>query len=756
MLKSIATGSNKPSQAQKQTKPYARKLDGVVALEVDRFEEVDGQIFAVGTNLETSENMMITREWSSHPRNNGRPNPMKSASDRLQSGAIMMFTGVDPFASSDLKNAYHAAGFETVTTFADPDASVTLEDKKSVFVDQIDTGPDGEKFQLYSVVQGDESIMVETPEALVRAFASHISEADPTTDGILLRIYSPEEGIASVIRFLLSPEETLEEALNRFTESEAHYIEMVGAQEGVMEVSGPMLMSMIADNEMGAIWEVIPVKGYQHGISHPNKDISENLRKKAQEVFAEAVVDANGALHGFRKATFAYQAKQYANGKVYHSVRAYHHEPELPQALALVPTGHVDDLVDKFGQGPLSSGALASDKVDVSDLIKKLAAEVEARRAPPEPVQAPEPEIEEVDFMDDAGAESEISDTPEDDINFMADETPEDVPSSHIEVVEDFLSDDYFSPVADVPAEGPDIAPGASVPEIQEAVSVEKDQEEASEWDFPETDILSVEDDTPEEEIVTDFISDDALPSEEVAEETSTENLDVDGWFDDEDTLDLSSLTDEVEETAEEVQAEDSDPEPEAAELMSAFDDAVYDMDGFDDTPSIDPVVEAEVHTEVVTIDESSVVTEQKYEIADLEILKEDGEVAAPQLAEEKPNRVRVNDRAPAAQPTTIDRPMPLKGRQKSAHGTPEKAASEAPKAVQEAPKPVNHLADFKPDPADEISLASGITGARDYSFREIMKTPAAGTNLASSEPHVTDNDDPLSEEALASAFGLT
>ncbi len=470
MLKTI-TNSKKLDASSKIVSPFDRDLSGVVGLEVSHFEKLGDTIFAVGTDVMTGEQIRITREWSRSVRNENE-NPILAAAERVRPGGIMMFTGVDKLRTANDKNSYHSDGFTTISSDPDRGEGAQIRMDSAVFVDEVNSDEADKVFQIYNVVEAERSKVITSPESFVDAFSEIFSTSENLDlDGAIIRAYSEEEGIASSIRVSFSAELDFRKTMEGILKAE-HSIDMVGSSEGTYEVSGKLLMDMLADESSSTQWEIIPVKGVRNDITNLRyRDFEKRSTAKAKELFASSLAHRETPMLGYRPAAMGIVQGSTKNGKQYSSVRAFYNEPGEAQPLALVSTPHHNDLEAKFRVSVVYSEMPEHKEMDLLSYVKELAAQLDARNAEQSQAASTDPDPFDLDFMSEDDEVSEISG----DFDFLDDEDDQPLKPALEPAPE--ISASKPKPKAKVPREKPakpaQKAVEVSAPEVVAATAID-------------------------------------------------------------------------------------------------------------------------------------------------------------------------------------------------------------------------------------------------------------------------------------------
>lgn len=452
---------------ERKASPYSIDIDTVIPLEVHRFEEVGETIAVVGRNVLNNSEVRIFRKWSRSPQNT-RPNPLFAASQKVQPGGVMLFSGVEKLERSTSHKDYACMSFRTIA--ADPSKDATIYFGDAVFLDPPTTHRNRLTHQIYNVIQREKARMVRDQQGLVQALR-HGFDTHSEDDSLLIRGVSRTDQIAGAVRVYYNPNEDFSQFLYRFRDAE-HVIDLVGSDENTVKISGNEILAALDPQNAEAgdmTWEVIPVKGLRKRLSSRDPVRQADLEIAAKAQFNDFVIQNATTILGYHRSVVAVCSESLESGAFFDDIVAMLHDPGAPLPLAVVDTDHTPDLLDVLPNivpKPIEFGEAGD--YEVQDLEALLGSVAE------EPA-ADDLDIMNLDILGALGAEHEAEAVPAEEpaIEAAPAPIPEAAPAQPVE------------PVAEV--EAVPAAPSEAQPEATatvEAVEDETQEEDLLDFDF--------------------------------------------------------------------------------------------------------------------------------------------------------------------------------------------------------------------------------------------------------------------------------
>jgi hypothetical protein len=335
---------------ERKASPYSIDIDTIIPMEVTRFEAVGETLAVVGRNLLDNQEVRIFRKWSRSPQNT-RPNPLIAASQNVQPGGVMLFSGVEKLERSKSQNDYACTSFRTVASNPSQEATIFFGD--AVFLDPPTTHRNRLTHQIYNVIQRDQAQLVTDQQSLVNAlrqsFERHFEDDSYSEDdSLLIRGFSRSDQIAGAVRVYFNANEDFAQFLYRFRDSE-HVIDLVGADENTVKISGNEILTALdpKNTEAGDMtWEVIPVRGVRKPLSARDPARQADLGIAAKAQFDDFVIQKATTILGYHRAVVAVRSQSLESGILFNDIVAMFHDPGAPLPLAVIDTVHTPDLLD--------------------------------------------------------------------------------------------------------------------------------------------------------------------------------------------------------------------------------------------------------------------------------------------------------------------------------------------------------------------------------------------------------------------------
>ncbi len=375
--------------SQKVRSPYARDLDRVIPLNVEKFEQIGDQVAAVGIDLRTvkadpetgeidlstGETVRVFKSWASSSE---KRNPLIAAAERVQPGGIMLFTETSKIRVKGFEDAWSAEDFVTVVNDSDENTSL-LSVNDPAFVDTIETNDKGKEYQVYNIIQTRSSRAVASGKEFFSAMAEAFKNREYADDSIIIRGYSEQDKMASSIRVQIEKGTRFEDAMKSILEQTLP-IDIVGEAEGTHFVNGKDLVSSIGGPETGTVWEIIPVWGIRKNLSPQDQKLAAKLKANAATMVAEFTYKGESEQCGYRSSIIGIKEVSLHGGRqAYDIVRAFHEfQPARP--LAIVNT-HIHPEIETefvdYKKPTVEVAPASAEPEDFSSYIEKLAEEIE-------------------------------------------------------------------------------------------------------------------------------------------------------------------------------------------------------------------------------------------------------------------------------------------------------------------------------------------------------------------------------------------